>query len=289
MIDQDLAIEPPPSLEAILSHRERIGRVDFTHRLVAAPPPPPEQGGEMSEGDLADQGPQGPEGSEESPDVTPEVTDPGAEDVEDDVPDDVPGDGAREDAGADDVADEDAGSGADELPVEHAAELPAVQTDARVEQRDPDDFLLAPPADDSPAAHARTEASAQVAALLSLVPAEDVDTVTEDVTEVVEGVLARIREVQSATLAHLEAIEVEAALRCEMLTAQAELDAELIRLHARREAHAILAAARARSGMPPAAPDDVRRLEHLAGAASRFVESLEGPDAPRSSDHPFLP
>lgn len=275
MIDQDLAIEPPPSLEAILSHRERIGRVDFTHRLVAAPPPPPEQGGEMSEGDPADQGPQGPEGSEKSPDVTPEVTDPGAED------------------GPDDVADEDAGSGADELPVEHAAEHaaehPAVQTDARVEQQDPDDFLLAPPADDSPAAHARTEASAQVAALLSLVPAEDVDTVTEDVTEVVEGVLARIREVQSATLAHLEAIEVEAALRCEMLTAQAELDAELIRLHARREAHAILAAARARSGMPPAAPDDVRRLEHLAGAASRFVESLEEPDAPRSSDHPFLP
>jgi len=275
VIDQDLAIEPPPSLEAILSHRERIGRVDFTHRLVAAPPPPPEQGGEMSEGDPADQGPQGPEGSEKSPDVTPEVTDPGAED------------------GPDDVADEDAGSGADELPVEHAAEHaaehPAVQTDARVEQQDPDDFLLAPPADDSPAAHARTEASAQVAALLSLVPAEDVDTVTEDVTEVVEGVLARIREVQSATLAHLEAIEVEAALRCEMLTAQAELDAELIRLHARREAHAILAAARARSGMPPAAPDDVRRLEHLAGAASRFVESLEEPDAPRSSDHPFLP
>ena len=267
MIDQDLAIEPPPSLEAILSHRERIGRVDFTHRLVAAPPPPPEQGGEMSEGDPADQGPQGPEGSEKSPDVTPEVTDPGAEDV----------------------ADEDAGSGADELPVEHAAEHPAVQTDARVEQQDPDDFLLAPPADDSLAAHARTEASAQVAALLSLVPAEDVDTVTEDVTEVVDGVLARIREVQSATLAHLEAIEVEAALCCEMLTAQAELDAELIRLHARREAHAILAAARARSGMPPAAPDDVRRLEHLAGAASRFVESLEGPDAPRSSDHPFLP
>jgi hypothetical protein len=288
VIDQDLAIEPPPSLEAILSHRERIGRVDFTHRLVAAPPPPPEQGGEMSEGDPADQGPQGPEGSEEPPDVTPEVTDPGAEDAEDDVPDDVPGDGAREDAGADDVADEDAGSGADELPVEHAAEHPAVQTDARVEQQDPDDFLLAPPADDSPAAHARTEASAQVAALLSLVPAEDVDTVTEDVTEVVEGVLARIREVQSATLAHLEAIEVEAALRCEMLTAQAELDAELIRLHARREAHAILAAARARSGMP-AVPDDVRRLDHLAGAASRLVESLEETGPTRSSDHPFLP
>lgn len=289
MIDQDLAIEPPPSLEAILSHRERIGRVDFTHRLVAAAPPAPDQGEvePTSEGDPADRDSQGsqdsqdsqsPRGSEEPAALAVDVTDPAAaEDVPADVPVDVPVDVPA------DVPVEDAG--AEEEPAEPAVE----QARARVEQPDPDDFLLAPPPDDSPAAHARAEASAQVAALLSLVPAEDVDTVTEDVSEVVEGVLARIREVQSATLAHLEAIEVEAALRCEMLTAQAELDAELIRLHARREAHAILAAARARSGMPPAAPDDVRRLEHLAGAASRFVESLEEPDAPRSSDHPFLP
>ncbi|MGV3562046.1 MAG: hypothetical protein ACO1ON_02095 [Nocardioides sp.] len=278
MIDQDLAIEPPPSLEAILSHRERIGRVDFTHRLVAAAPPAPDQGEvePTSEGDPADrdsqdsQDSQGPRGSEDPAALAVDVTDPAAaEDVPADVPADVP------------VED----TGAEEEPAEPAVE----QTRARVEQPDPDDFLLAPPPDDSPAAHARAEASAQVAALLSLVPAEDVDTVTEDVSEVVEGVLARIREVQSATLAHLEAIEVEAALRCEMLTAQAELDAELIRLHARREAHAILAAARARSGMPPAVPDDVRRLDHLAGAASRLVESLEEPGLPRSSDHPFLP
>jgi hypothetical protein len=273
VIDQDLTIEPPPSLEAILSHRERIGRVDFTHRLVAAPPPPPppDQGEEepMNEVDPERRAARGPQGSEKSPTTTVETTVPAADDVPIDAAVDVV------------VVD----AGADQQPAEPAAE----RTELHDDHQDPDDFLLAPPADESSAAHARAEASAQVAALLSLVPAEDVDTVTEDVTEVVEGVLARIREVQSATLAHLEAIEVEAALRCEMLTAQAELDAELIRLHARREAHAILAAARARSGMPPAAPDDVRRLEHLAGAASRFVESLEGPDAPRSSDHPFLP
>lgn len=277
MIDQDLAIEPPPSLEAILSHRERIGRVDFTHRLVAAPPPPSDQGGEPDEGDPARQDPQGPQGSEESPDGAVGTTDPATDDVSVDQAVDGPVDEAV------DVVDEDTGD--DQQHAEPAAEV----TEARGEQQDPDDFLLAPPADDSPGAHARAEASAQVAALLSLVPAEDVDTVTEDVSEVVEGVLARIREVQSATLAHLEAIEVEAALRCEMLTAQAELDAELIRLHARREAHAILAAARARAGLPPAVPDDVRRLDHLAGAASRLVESLEEPGLSRSSDHPFLP
>ncbi len=277
MIDQDLAIEPPPSLEAILSHRERIGRVDFTHRLVAAPPPPSDQGGEPDEGDPARQDPQGPQGSEESAEGAVGTTDPATDDVSVDGPVDQAVDGPV------DVVDEDTGD--DQRHTEPAAEV----TEARAEQQDPDDFLLAPPADDSPAAHARAEASAQVAALLSLVPAEDVDTVTEDVSEVVEGVLARIREVQSATLAHLEAIEVEAALRCEMLTAQAELDAELIRLHARREAHAILAAARARSGMPPAVPDEVRRLDHLAGAASRLVESLEEPGLSRSSDHPFLP
>ncbi|WP_300643863.1 hypothetical protein [Nocardioides sp.] len=280
MIDQDLAIEPPPSLEAILSHRERIGRVDFTHRLVAAPPPPSDQGGEPDEGDPARQDPQGPQGSEESPDGAAGTTDPATDDVSVDQAVDGPVDEAVDQAV--DVVDEDTGD--DQQHTEPAAEV----TEARGEQ-DPDDFLLAPPVDDSPAAHARAEASAQVAALLSLVPAEDVDTVTEDVSEVVEGVLARIREVQSATLAHLEAIEVEAALRCEMLTAQAELDAELIRLHARREAHAILAAARARSGLPPAVPDDVRRLDHLAGAASRLVESLEEPGLSRSSDHPFLP
>jgi len=284
VIDQDLAIEPPPSLEAILSHRERIGRVDFTHRLVAAPPPPSDQGGEPDEGDPARQDPQGPQGSEESPDGAVGTTDPATDDVSVDQAVDGPVDQAVDGPvdEAVDVVDED--TDADQQHTEPAAEV----TEAREEQ-DPDDFLLAPPADDSSAAYARAEASAQVAALLSLVPAEDVDTVTEDVSEVVEGVLARIREVQSATLAHLEAIEVEAALRCEMLTAQAELDAELIRLHARREAHAILAAARARSGMPPAVPDDVRRLDHLAGAASRLVESLEEPGLSRSSDHPFLP
>ena len=284
MIDQDLAIEPPPSLEAILSHRERIGRVDFTHRLVAEPPPPR---AEDEPGHAAEHAP-GP-GTEHV--ATQAATEPAAETA------DAAGDTAPEPSAAGLQALEPQPS--EHQPSEHqASETTAPDPDETDEtdepagwdpQPDPDDFLVAPPAD-APATLAGAEASAQVAALLSLVPAEDMDTVTEDVSEVIEGVLARIREVRSATLAHLEAIEVEAALRCEMLTAQAELDAELIRLHARREAHAIVAAARARSGMPPVADDDVRRLDHLAGAASRLVESLEelGP-RPGSPDPLYLP
>lgn len=271
MIDQDLAIEPPPTLEAILSHRERIGRVDFTHRLVATPPAEQEADAEAARDSGSDAETEhvhavetpaaGPNARADDADAgaTPPVEQPthpqpGAEAA-------MPGAPARE------------------ALVEHT----------RVEQ-DGVEHLVAPPLLDSPASRTGEEASAQVAAQLSLVPAEDMETVTEDVSEVVAGVLARIREVQSATLAHLEAIEVEAALRCEMLTAQAELDAELIRLHARREAHAIIAAARARSGMPGTGADDVRRLDHLAASASHFSESLEelGPQ-PGSPDHPFLP
>lgn len=284
MIDQDLAIEPPPSLEAILSHRERIGRVDFTHRLVADAPPPRAD----DEDGHAAEPPAG-------PGTGPIATEPTVEAA------DAAGDPAPEPATAETTAPETSGlqpsepqpsdrqASVAQTPDHDETDEPAGSDPRPDPQLDPDDFLVAPPAS-SPATLAGTEASAQVAALLSLVPAEDMDTVTEDVSEVVEGVLARIREVRSATLAHLEAIEVEAALRCEMLTAQAELDAELIRLHARREAHAIVAAARARSGMPPVSADDVRRLDHLAGAASRLVESLEelGP-RPGSSDHLYLP
>ena len=43
MIDQRTpGIEPPPSLDDILSHSDRIGRVDFNHRLVPEPAPEPE-------------------------------------------------------------------------------------------------------------------------------------------------------------------------------------------------------------------------------------------------------
>lgn len=277
MIEQDLAIEPPPSLEAILSHRERIGRVDFTHRLMAPPPPRDATGtGEVAAGPPAE---------------------------ETDVPDAAPTDIADTPAEVAEPARRDPEAADLQATETQAAETQAAETRAAGTQADDaeaaagatstdepeDDFLVAPPTADLATADAGDETSAQVAALLSLVPAEDVETVTEDVDEVVEGVLARIREVRSATLAHLEAIEVEAALRCEMLTAQAELDAELIRLHARREAHAILAAARARSGMPNTGADDVRRLDHLGRAASRLVESLEEPGPTGSPDHPFLP
>lgn len=284
MIHQDLAIEPPPSLEAILSQPERIGRVDFTHRLVADPPPPRAE----DEPGHAAEHPAG-------PGTGPIATEPIVEAA------DTAGDPAPEPATAETTAPEtsepqpsdrqpsDRQASVAQTPDHDETDEPAGSDPQPDPQLDPDDFLVAPPAA-SPATLAGAEASAQVAALLSLVPAEDMDTVTEDVSEVVEGVLARIREVRSATLAHLEAIEVEAALRCEMLTAQAELDAELIRLHARREAHAIVAAARARSGMPPVAADDVRRLDHLAGAASRLMESLEelGP-RPGSPDNLYLP
>ena len=44
MIDQRATgIEPPPSLDDILSHSDRIGRVDFNHRLVPEPAPEPER------------------------------------------------------------------------------------------------------------------------------------------------------------------------------------------------------------------------------------------------------
>ena len=286
MIDQDLAIEPPPSLEAILSHRERIGRVDFTHRLVADPPPPR---ADDEDGHAAEH-PAGPgtghiatePAVEAAGDPAPEPAT--AETTAPETPGLQPSDRQLSDRQTSDRQ-----ASVAQTPDHDETDEPAGSDPQPDPQLDPDDFLVAPPAA-SPATLAGAEASAQVAALLSLVPAEDMDTVTEDVSEVVEGVLARIREVRSATLAHLEAIEVEAALRCEMLTAQAELDAELIRLHARREAHAIVAAARARSGMPPVPADDVRRLDHLAGAASRLVESLEelGP-RPGSPDHLYLP
>ena len=145
-------------------------------------------------------------------------------------------------------------------------------------EQDADDFLVAPPGGFVPGSE--TGPAAQAAALLSLVPAEDLATVTEDVDDVVAGVVARIQQVRSATIAHLEAIEIEAAMRCEMLTAQAELDAELIRLHARREAHAIIAAARARSGLPPVVTEDAARLDRLEAASARLVDTLEEQDLP---------
>ena len=280
MIDQELTIEPPPSLEAILSHGERIGRVDFTHRLVAAPPPPVEVEDERGtdESDATEDAVNVADGADGADGPTAEPAHPGPE--------------AHASTGGVPVEEPSAAAS----PEEGAPTRAVPDEAARVERATPgahedaEDFLVSPPLLDSPTARAGDEASAQVAALLSLVPAEDMETVTEDVSEVVEGVLARMREVQSATLAHLEAIEVEAALRCEMLTAQAELDAELIRLHARREAHAIVAAARARSGLPVASADDVRRLDHLAAAASRFGESLEELGQwPGSPDHPSLP
>ncbi len=51
MIDQrTTGIEPPPTLDDILSHSDRIGRVDFNHRLVPEPAPEPEP--ELSSGSV---------------------------------------------------------------------------------------------------------------------------------------------------------------------------------------------------------------------------------------------
>lgn len=278
MTDQQSAIAPPPSIDAILTHHERIGRVDFSHRLTPEVP----AAVEVESG-------------------SPEVEEPTAT-VE-------PAPSVQELAGT--------SAPLQAVPTEDAAPRSedAAEAEDRHEHEDDDDdesYLDPPltaadearlashpamrerepsaphPADESHLP--RVEAPEPVAQLLSLVPAEDAGTVAEDVDDIVEGVLARIREAQHATAAHLEATEIEAALRCEMLTAQAELDAELIRLHARREAHAIIAAARQRSGVPQPvqAEHERRRLDRLGEAAMRLAEELEALEAdPHPTDHPF--
>jgi hypothetical protein len=102
---------------------------------------------------------------------------------------------------------------------------------------------------------------------------DDVDVV-QSVSEVASAVIAAMRAVGEANARHLEAVEVEAARRYELLTAQAELDAELIRLHARREAHAIIAAARLRTGEPPATAE-ADPLGEIGETFSRFAEGVE--------------
>lgn len=274
MTDQQSAIAPPPSIDAILTHHERIGRVDFSHRLTPEVPAAVEveSGSPEVEEPTAtvEPAPSVQELAGTSAPLQAVPTEDAAHPAED----------RHEDAAA---ADDDDESYLD--PPLTAADEARLASHPAMREREPS----APhPADESHLP--RVEAPEPVAQLLSLVPAEDAGTVAEDVDDIVEGVLARIREAQHATAAHLEATEIEAALRCEMLTAQAELDAELIRLHARREAHAIIAAARQRSGVPQPvqAEHERRRLDRLGEAAMRLAEELEALEAdPHPTDHPF--
>lgn len=278
MIDQQTSIEPPPSIEAILTHRERIGRVDFTHRLTPEVPVAPETvepaTTAVAPAPTVEELTGGTAESARPEDRRPEEHQPETHHPEPEV-------SAVEAVEHDDECYLDP-------PLTSFDEARLAAHPAMREREQP---VLHPDADAAPADHLpRREASEQVTQLLSLVPAEDAGTVVEDVEEIVEGVLGRIREAQHATAAHLEATEIEAALRCEMLTAQAELDAELIRLHARREAHAIIAAARQRAGLPQPvyAEHQRRRLDQLGEAAMRLAEELETLDRDTAStDHPF--
>ncbi len=316
MIDQRTGIEPPPSLEQILSTQDdRIGRVDFSHRLVPEPAPAPEaeqaepaRDGAVRDGALRDEAVDQPaehEAEAHADEATAETASEPLPSVPVILP--VVGDLADEaepllasEPESTEIQPSEGGAAEADAPIDEATAVAVEQTDVVVTGLDAhqdqneqhhdetvrDERDLDQEEDDDMGDV--LELSEPVSALLSLVPAEDATVVNEDVDDVVSGVIGRIREVRSATIAHLEAIEVESALRCEMLTAQAELDAELIRLHARREAHAIIAAARHRSGLPVRSSADEQRLRELHEAATRLSEELEALGIrPGSSDHPF--
>lgn len=280
MIDQQRPIAPPPSIDEILGNQDRIGRVDFSHRLapVAVQEPEPAEV-DSQDAEAAE--------ARARAAAAPAAPAPAVADLVQ-----VPEESGHPDGHPDDLAEDRAGEPQERDPEDDLEEVDSDELAALEPPR-----AVVYPADEpyepyepEPSPLPRRQPTAQVTTLLSLVPAEDVRTVTDDIDDVVDGVIARIREAQHATLVHLEAIEAEAALRCEMLTAQAELDAELIRLHARREAHAIIAAARQRAGVaqPLQAEDQRRRLDQLGEAAMRLAEELEalGVD-PDSPDHPF--
>ena len=295
MIDQQRPIEPPPSIDEILGNQGRIGRVDFSHRLAPVAVVEADPAEEQAQADAAAEARARAAAAELAP----------APSVADLLPDRAEQTGQPSDTDrieqTDQPGDTDLTEEPDQTGQSDAGDPHEQDLDDDLEEVDSDELAdLEPtravvyPADEpyepEPLRLPRRQPTAQVTNLLSLVPAEDVQTVSDDIDDVVDGVIARIREAQHATLVHLEAIEAEAALRCEMLTAQAELDAELIRLHARREAHAIIAAARQRSGVsqPQQAEDQRRRLDQLGEAAMRLAEELEalGVD-PDSPDHPF--
>jgi hypothetical protein len=274
VIDQKTPIEPPPSIEAILTHQGRIGRVDFSHRLAPEPEPTRDRGEDTARDTTEDTAAAaGTAGA--AAEIAPA---PSVEDLVGSTDDEA----RAQDRAQDRVQDRARLRDQDDDRLGLDPPLPPLRDAARVAATHPA-VLDVPEADLT--LLPRRDVSPQVSSLLTLVPAEDAATVTEDIDDVVDGVIARMREVQHTTLAHLEATEIEAALRAEMLTAQAELDAELIRLHARREAHAIIAAARQRSGlpMPARAEDQRRRLDQLGEAAVRLAEELDSLGADRGT------
>jgi hypothetical protein len=238
-------IEPPPSLEDILSAGDhgRVGSVDFSHLADPATQPieapPVAQVTEVAA----------------APVVAPLEADPDPEPVVLVEPEPEPA-VVDETEDQDEVEDED--DVVAEAPEADEAPEPAEELD------EPQD-----PVQPGPDTVAEPEAA----------PAFDLDLpengTAPTVEEMAATVIAQMRAAQAATERHLEAIEVEAARRCELLTAQAELDAELIRLHARREAHAIIAAAQMHTGQEAGTLEENQRIGEIGETFSRFAESLE--------------
>lgn len=114
MIDQRTpGIDPPPSLDEILSHSERIGRVDFTHRLVPEPASEPEP----EQLDPTD---------EQAPGAAPDSRQSGDEQPHDGQPHDVQPD--DEDPATGEPVDALSGPAADEPSADAADALPSVPT-----------------------------------------------------------------------------------------------------------------------------------------------------------------
>lgn len=293
MTDDNARIAPPPSVDDVLSalaDESRIGQVDFSSGLGAAPAPAKKAATAdrpASRTDVARArreaerraAPIVAEDPEPAPVVEPEpeptvVVEPEQEpEPEPDVePEPEPTLVEAEPAPAAAPQPERAPAALQPEPKPKKARRPKKVAEPVVEP-------AAVPVVPAPVAEPVAEPVAvPVAVPLVEVPQRAVD-VARAVEEIAAEVIGRMRSAEQATLRHLEAMELEATRRYELVTAQAELDAELIRLQSRREAHAIVTAARLRSGDlddEHADPEDEgHRLAVFSDAISRVADATD--------------